>query len=93
MRSDRSYNGIFFVGVWTTGIFCRPTCRAKKPRPENVEYFTAAAEALHAGYRPCRPCHPLDNGHQPSAGDPVGLVLVVLGTRVQPYMKPGHAEA
>ncbi len=65
VRSDRSYDGIFFVGVRTTGIFCRPTCRAKKPRPENVEYFTAADEALHAGYRPCRRCHPLDNGHRP----------------------------
>ena len=48
VQSDRSYDGIFFVGVRTTGIFCRPTCRAKKPRPQNVEYFTTAAEALHA---------------------------------------------
>ncbi len=64
VQSDRSYDGIFFVGVRTTGIFCRPTCRAKKPRPENVEFFTTAAEALHAGYRPCRRCHPLDNGHR-----------------------------
>ena len=65
VRSDRSYDGIFFIGVRTTGIFCRPTCPAKKPRPENVEYFPQAHDALLAGYRPCRRCRPLDNGHRP----------------------------
>jgi len=65
VRNDRSYDGIFFIGVRTTGIFCRPTCPAKKPRPENVEYFPVARDALLAGHRPCRRCRPLDNGHQP----------------------------
>ena len=45
VRRDRAYNGIFFIGVRTTGIFCRPTCPAKKPRPENVEYFPLARDA------------------------------------------------
>ncbi len=62
VRRDPSYDGIFFVGVRTTGIFCRPTCTAKKPRPENVEYFPATREAVLAGYRPCKRCRPLDNG-------------------------------
>ncbi len=65
VRSDRAYDGIFFAGVRTTGIFCRPTCRAKKPRPENVEYFPLARDALLAGYRPCQRCRPMDNGHRP----------------------------
>ncbi|MEE8460124.1 MAG: methylated-DNA--[protein]-cysteine S-methyltransferase [Phycisphaerales bacterium] len=65
VRSDRSYDGIFFAAVRTTGIFCRPTCTARKPRPQNVEYFPAARDALLAGYRPCRRCRPLDNGHKP----------------------------
>ncbi len=43
---DRSFEGIFFVGVRTTGIFCRPTCPAKKPAPENVEFFGSPKEAL-----------------------------------------------
>ncbi|MHC4107885.1 MAG: bifunctional transcriptional activator/DNA repair enzyme AdaA [Planctomycetota bacterium] len=64
-RRDRGYDGIFVVGVKTTGIFCRPTCFARKPLPENVEYFASANEALLAGYRPCRRCRPLDNGEQP----------------------------
>jgi len=59
-RRDAAYEGVFFTGVKTTGIFCRPTCRAKKPKPENVEFFPNASEALHGGYRPCRMCRPLD---------------------------------
>lgn len=59
-RRDAAYEGVFFTGVKTTGIFCRPTCRAKKPRPENVEFFPTVNEALHGGYRPCRLCRPMD---------------------------------
>ena len=59
-RRDAAYEGVFFTGVKTTGIFCRPTCRAKKPKPENVEFFPTINEALHGGYRPCRLCRPMD---------------------------------
>ncbi len=59
-RRDAAYEGVFFTGVKTTGIFCRPTCRAKKPKRENVEFFPNVSEALHGGYRPCRLCHPMD---------------------------------
>lgn len=67
VRRDRAFDGIFVAGVRTTGIFCRPTCPARKPRAENVEYFASPREALQAGYRPCRRCRPLDNGHAPPA--------------------------
>lgn len=60
-RRDASYEGVFFTGVKTTGIFCRPTCKAKRPRPENVEFFPTVGEALHSGYRPCRLCRPMDS--------------------------------
>jgi AraC family transcriptional regulator of adaptative response/methylated-DNA-[protein]-cysteine methyltransferase len=59
-RRDAAYEGVFFTGVKTTGIFCRPTCRAKRPKPENVEFFPTVSEALHGGYRPCRRCRPMD---------------------------------
>jgi AraC family transcriptional regulator of adaptative response/methylated-DNA-[protein]-cysteine methyltransferase len=59
-RRDAAYEGVFFTGVKTTGIFCRPTCRAKKPKSENVEFFPTVTEALHGGYRPCRLCRPMD---------------------------------
>jgi AraC family transcriptional regulator, regulatory protein of adaptative response / methylated-DNA-[protein]-cysteine methyltransferase len=58
LGSDGAYDGIFFTGVRTTGIFCRPSCRARKPLPSNVEFFGTVREALSAGYRPCRRCHP-----------------------------------
>ncbi len=60
MDRDITYDGIFFTGVRTTGIFCRPTCTAKKPKPENVEFFPTARDALFSGYRPCKRCHPLE---------------------------------
>lgn len=59
-RRDAAYEGVFFTGVKTTGIFCRPTCKAKRPRAENVEFFPSVTEALHGGYRPCRLCRPMD---------------------------------
>src|SRR6476646_4874106 len=60
VNRDSSFEGIFVVGVRTTGIFCRPTCSAKKPARENVEFFSTSSEALHGGYRPCLRCHPMD---------------------------------
>ncbi len=60
LSRDSTYEGVFFTGVRTTGVFCRPTCRARKPRPENVVFYATAQEALVAGYRPCLLCRPLE---------------------------------
>ena len=57
---DRAYDGVFVTAVRTTGIFCRPTCPAKKPRRENVEFFSTTRDALAAGYRPCLRCRPME---------------------------------
>lgn len=57
---DGSYDGVFVTGVRTTGIFCRPSCPARKPRPENIEFFPTPKEAAFSGYRPCKRCRPLD---------------------------------
>lgn len=54
------YEGRFIVAVKTTGIFCRIGCRARTPKQENVEFFGTARQALLAGYRPCKLCHPLE---------------------------------
>ncbi len=59
VRKDSQFEGIFFAGIKTTGIFCRPTCSARKPRAENVEYFSSVKEAMDNGYRPCKVCQPL----------------------------------
>lgn len=55
---DERFDGRFFVGVRTTGIYCRPVCRVKMPREENVTFFDSAAAASEAGYRPCLRCRP-----------------------------------
>src|ERR1700682_5022282 len=64
VNRDSSFEGIFFAGVRTTGIFCRPTCSAKKPARENVDFFATPSEALHDGYRPCMRCNPMDPDKQ-----------------------------
>jgi AraC family transcriptional regulator of adaptative response/methylated-DNA-[protein]-cysteine methyltransferase len=58
--SDTSYDGIFYLAVLSTGIFCRPSCSARKPLPKNVEYYASTREAIFAGYRPCKKCKPLE---------------------------------
>ncbi len=69
---DAAYEGLFFFAVRTTGVFCRPTCGARRPRPENVEYFPRARDAVRAGYRACKRCRPLDIG-APSPAASAGL--------------------
>jgi AraC family transcriptional regulator of adaptative response/methylated-DNA-[protein]-cysteine methyltransferase len=57
-RRDRSWDGRVIGAVKTTGIYCKPSCPARRPRRENVEFFADAAAALAAGYRPCLRCKP-----------------------------------
>ncbi|RMC30314.1 bifunctional transcriptional activator/DNA repair enzyme AdaA [Paracoccus alkanivorans] len=58
LARDPAYEGRAYVAVTTTGIFCRLTCPARKPRPENCQWFTRPADAQAAGFRPCRRCFP-----------------------------------
>jgi AraC family transcriptional regulator of adaptative response/methylated-DNA-[protein]-cysteine methyltransferase len=67
LAGDASYDGVFFTGVRTTGIFCRPSCTARKPRPENIEFFATPREAMFSGYRPCKRCRPLEADGRPPA--------------------------
>ena len=53
---NADYDGLFFYGVKTTGIFCRPSCQSKTPKRDNVRFFVSAAEARAAGFRPCKRC-------------------------------------
>jgi AraC family transcriptional regulator, regulatory protein of adaptative response / DNA-3-methyladenine glycosylase II len=55
---DARFDGQFFTGVTSTGIYCRPVCRVKAPRKENCQFYTHAAQAESAGYRPCLRCRP-----------------------------------
>jgi AraC family transcriptional regulator, regulatory protein of adaptative response / DNA-3-methyladenine glycosylase II len=58
LARDPRFDGLFFVGVLSTGIYCRPICPARSPKPENIVYFPSAAAAAEAGLRPCLRCRP-----------------------------------
>ncbi len=60
LASDAGCNGRFFFGVTSTGIYCLPSCHAKKPRPENTRFFPTVEAARAAGLRACKKCHPDD---------------------------------
>src|SRR6195256_6650897 len=57
-RRDPALDGAVFVAVKTTGIYCRPVCRARTPLARNVRFYRSAASAEHAGFRPCLRCRP-----------------------------------
>ena len=59
LERDKGFEGIFWAGIKTTGIFCRPACPARKPKRENVTFFTSIRQAMEQGFRPCRKCRPL----------------------------------
>jgi AraC family transcriptional regulator, regulatory protein of adaptative response / DNA-3-methyladenine glycosylase II len=60
LAGDAAYNGRFFFGVTTTGIYCLPSCSARKPKRENTRFFPTAEAARAAGLRACKKCHPDD---------------------------------
>ncbi|HVT42811.1 MAG TPA: trifunctional transcriptional activator/DNA repair protein Ada/methylated-DNA--[protein]-cysteine S-methyltransferase [Thermoanaerobaculia bacterium] len=59
LERDASFDGLFVAAVTTTGIFCKPSCPARKPLERNVRFFPSPAQASFAGYRPCKRCRPL----------------------------------
>jgi AraC family transcriptional regulator, regulatory protein of adaptative response / methylated-DNA-[protein]-cysteine methyltransferase len=62
---NAAFDGVFLTGVKTTGIFCKPTCSARKPKRENVEFFMTPDDAMYAGYRACLRCRPLEADSTP----------------------------
>jgi AraC family transcriptional regulator, regulatory protein of adaptative response / methylated-DNA-[protein]-cysteine methyltransferase len=84
---DASYDSIFFIAVKTTGIFCRPSCPSQ-PKPENVEFFPKIADAISAGYRPCKRCHPeLTNGAAPD-----WIARIMHRVQAAPHLRVRAAE-
>ncbi len=57
-RRDPTWDGVVFVAVKTTGVYCRPVCRARTPLARNVRFYGSAASAERAGFRPCLRCRP-----------------------------------
>lgn len=81
--SDKNYNGRFLTGVLSTGIYCLPSCNARKPKPENVQFFYSEAEAQRAGLRACRRCRP-DGYYQNHDPDLERLIALTARVRQEP---------
>lgn len=82
-KQDTRYEGVFITGVKTTGIFCRPSCRARKPKAENVIFFNSPQEAIQNGFRPCKICRPMEK-----MGETPGYVKEIIKELQQnPYLK------
>ncbi len=84
LNKDSHYEGIFYLAVKTTGIFCRPGCNAKAPKRENVEFFSSSQKAIAMGYRPCKKCKPLNSlGEMPDwVQQALKLIKTKAGQRV-----------
>jgi AraC family transcriptional regulator of adaptative response/methylated-DNA-[protein]-cysteine methyltransferase len=63
LAHDHGADGRFFYSVRTTGVYCRPSCAARRPRPENVAFHASRADAERAGFRPCKRCKPDQPAH------------------------------
>ena len=88
LKRDDAFEGVFVTAVVTTGVFCRPTCAARKPKPQNVEFFATPREALVAGYRPCRRCRPL----RPAGATPAWIAPLIEAVETEPARRWRDAD-
>jgi len=89
---DPRFDGLFFTGVRTTGVFCRPVCPARTPLAANCHFFRSAAAALEAGFRPCLRCRPEVAPHLPAANGTSNTVLRALRLIDQGSLDNGNVE-
>lgn len=81
---DGSFDGIFWFGVRSTGVFCRPGCRPpRSAKPENVEFFASIADCQSAGYRPCKLCRPTDR----RGGTPAEIAQLIQDVEANPDLR------
>ncbi len=85
VERNRSLDGAFVFAVSSTGIFCRPSCPAKRPRPENVSFFDNAIAAEQAGYRACLRCHP-----QAAGGNPQSALVRAICRYIEQHVADQH---
>lgn len=84
---DARFDGVFYIGVTSTGIYCRPSCPAVTPKRENVRFYRSAAEAQSAGFRACRRCRP-----DVAPGSPEWNVRADLAGRAMRLIADGTVE-
>jgi methylphosphotriester-DNA--protein-cysteine methyltransferase len=77
-EKNKSFDGLFYFGVQTTGIFCRPSCSSRTPKRANVSFFVSTADAQAAGYRACLRCKPLETTFRGKNADLIERALKLL---------------
>ncbi len=82
-QKESHYEGVFVIAVKTTGIFCRPSCRARKPKAENVIFYENAQQAIQHGFRPCKLCQPM----QKEGETPDDIRQLIQELQDDPYLK------
>lgn len=82
LRRDTRYDGQYYVGIVSTGIYCRPSCRSRIPKRENVRLYGSIAGARRAGFRPCKRCRP---DHPDPHGPDAAIAQAVLDLIQQRY--------
>jgi AraC family transcriptional regulator of adaptative response / methylphosphotriester-DNA alkyltransferase methyltransferase len=93
LRNDSRLDGRVWVAVRTTGIYCLPSCRARKPRPENVSFYRSRAAVETAGFRPCRKCRPeVIGGRRAMEGARVRGWLATLASAETPVRELARAN-
>jgi len=94
VRRESTYDGMYYTGVRTTKIVCRPSCRAKTPKAENVTFYRSLEEAVRAGFRPCKRCRPEANGAlSPDAAMAAQADAVMAGRFAEKLTLPALAAA
>src|SRR5512146_274829 len=82
---DPRFDGVFFVGVTSTGVYCRPVCPSRTPKPQNCRFFTSAEAAERASFRPCLRCRPeLAPGNAPV--DDAHRIATLVAQRIEEGM-------
>jgi AraC family transcriptional regulator, regulatory protein of adaptative response / DNA-3-methyladenine glycosylase II len=92
LSRDPRFDGRFFIGVTSTGVYCRPICPARTPKDENVRYFPTAAAAEAAGFRPCLRCRPEASPGTPAWLGTSGIVSRALRLIGEGALDDGGAE-
>lgn len=87
LQRNNRFDGIFWYGVSTTGIYCRPSCPSRRPRPDRVRFFGTCEEAEAAGFRACLRCRPQ------AAGDPAAADVVAVCRRLAAAVAEGVEAA
>ena len=67
IEKDTNYDGLFYYGVKTVGVFCKPSCKSKDPLLKNIIFFETKQQALDSGFRPCKRCRPDLDNYEPLA--------------------------